>query len=113
VKTTATYKVDSYNDGRFITIRTHIMDEITTRVIDTEDALIIRELQRMGWHKDTIHLNTAGDLPPVACPLVIEVPGCGMLRAERTGFVANKGNEMEYRLSDGTTLTGRFRWTYP
>ena len=59
------------------------------------------------------HLNHASALPPVACPLVIDVPQRGMLRAERTSFVTQKGNEMEYRLSDGSTIIGRFRWTYP
>jgi hypothetical protein len=59
------------------------------------------------------HLNPASSLPPVACPIVIELPGQGLKRAERTGFVTHKDNQMEYALADGSKIIGRFRWTYP
>lgn len=59
------------------------------------------------------HLNSASSLPPVACPIVIKVPGQGILRAERTGFVTHKDNQMEYILADGSKIIGRFCWTYP
>lgn len=59
------------------------------------------------------HLNSASSLPPVACPIVIELPGQGLKRAERTGFVAHKDNQMEYALADGSKIIGRYRWTYP
>lgn len=59
------------------------------------------------------HLNSASSLPPVACPIVIELPGQGLKRAERTGFVTHKDNQMEYVLTDGSKIIGRYRWTYP
>lgn len=57
-------------------------------------------------------LNPADRLPPVACPLMIEVDG-NLVKAERTEFVQHRGQDMVYRLADGSTLLGRFRWTYP
>lgn len=61
---------------------------------------------------DPPHLNPADQLPPVACPLLIEV--CGeLVRAERTGIIANRADEMGYRLADGSFIQGRFPWTYP
>lgn len=57
-------------------------------------------------------LNPADQLPPVACPLVIEVDG-QLIRAERTEFVQHRGHDMNYRLADGSVLRGRFAWTYP
>lgn len=58
------------------------------------------------------HLNPASQLPPVGCPLIIEVHG-RLLRAERTSFVQSRDHELAYRLADGTEITGRFCWTYP
>lgn len=60
-----------------------------------------------------MHLNRAEHLPPVDCPLLIEVEPGRLVRAVRTSFIANKDRQMEYRLPDGTTITGRFAWTYP
>lgn len=59
------------------------------------------------------HWNSADALPPVDCPLVVMVDAHHFLRATRTGFLDDKTRDMEYRLADGSTLTGRFRWTYP
>ena len=59
------------------------------------------------------HLNAADVLPPVDCPLLIEVAPGRLVKAERTGHVASRGNEMEYRVSDGNVIMGRLRWTYP
>lgn len=59
-----------------------------------------------------VHLNPAGDLPPVHCPLIIEVDG-ELIRAERTGFVEQRDRQMEYELADGSRVLGRYRWTYP
>ena len=56
------------------------------------------------------HLND--HLPPVRCPLLIKVDG-KLIHAERTGFVASKGSDMEYELEDGSLIMGRYRWTYP
>lgn len=61
----------------------------------------------------TDHLNPAEQLPPVDCPLLIEVEPGRLVQAARTRFVESRDREMEYRLADGTTLVGRFRWTYP
>lgn len=58
------------------------------------------------------HLNPADLLPPVSCPLLIEVDGA-VLRAERTGIIPNKQDGMEYRLDDGALIYGRYPWTYP
>lgn len=58
------------------------------------------------------HLNRAERLPPVDCPLLIDVGGT-LVRAERTCHVSDRNNNMTYRLSDGSTLTGRYCWTYP
>lgn len=60
----------------------------------------------------TIQLNPADQLPPVACPLLIDVEG-SLVKAERTEFVQHRGQDMVYRLVDGSTLLGRFQWTYP
>ena len=74
------------------------------------------------------HWNSESSLPPVDCPLVIWVdppPRAnpvmpwsvvrvgGAVPAVRTGFLDDKTRDMEYRLADGSTITGRFRWTYP
>ena len=59
-----------------------------------------------------VQLNPEGHLPPVACPLLIEVDG-ELVRAERTGFVEQKDRQLEYRLDSGRTVIGRYRWTYP
>lgn len=58
------------------------------------------------------HLNAAGQLPPVDCPLIISVDGL-LRRARRTGHIESKGGLMEYELDDGSRLEGRFAWTYP
>lgn len=75
------------------------------------------------------HWNSADALPPVDCPLVIlyqpepeHRPSDWPFRvwhkeravhAVRTGFLDDKTRDMEYRLTDGGTISGRFRWTYP
>ncbi len=59
-----------------------------------------------------VHLNPASELPPVNCPLIIEVEG-ELLRAERTGFVEQRDRQMEYQLQSGEKIVGRYRWTYP
>lgn len=110
-----TFDITPSNDGRFITLHERIMGVFSQRVVDTEDRLIRQELHKMGWRLvgDEPHLNPASSLPPVACPIVIELPGQGLKRAERTGFVTHKDNQMEYILADGSKIIGRFRWTYP
>lgn len=59
------------------------------------------------------HLNPASSLPPVDCPLVIELPSGLLVRAIRTEFVKQKDDLLTYTLADGTTVIGRYRWSYP
>lgn len=83
--------------------------------------------------KEEIQWNKPEDLPPVGCDLLIKVPeGTRVLHVKtdrgsmgydtereqvfkvfRTGHLANRDGEMEYRLPDNSTVTGRFPWTYP
>lgn len=56
--------------------------------------------------------NDPCHLPPVGCPLVIKI-GEKVYRCQRTKFVPRRGDEMEYVLDNGTTVRGRFHWTYP
>lgn len=60
----------------------------------------------------SVWLNSSDLLPPVSCPLLIEV-GEALVPAVRTGFIAKKSDDMEYRLSNGRLIHGRYRWTYP
>ncbi len=58
-----------------------------------------------------LHLNPASQLPPVDCPLLISVQG-QLLRASRPTFAERKGDDLEYELTGGGMITGRFPWTY-
>jgi len=60
-----------------------------------------------------MHLNSADDLPPVDCPLLIEVAPGEVKRAHRTAFIASTERTMTYQTTEGEQLSGRFRWTYP
>ena len=72
-----------------------------------------------------IHLNSESLLPPVGCDILVEVFDGVLIRVERTGYVANKENTMEYKVvfqEDKPVLRGlficpviegRFKWTYP
>lgn len=51
-------------------------------------------------------------LPPVDCPLVLRL-GSVAVRAERVSYLRDRAGEMDYRLSDGSVITGRFEWSYP
>lgn len=59
-----------------------------------------------------MHLNHETTLPPVDCPLLIQVDG-QMVRAFRPTFVEDRRDELTYELADGTLLSGKFPWTYP
>lgn len=59
------------------------------------------------------HLNSANQLPPVDCPLLIEIQPGHLVAASRTSFITKRNREMDYLLADGRTITGRYRWTYP
>lgn len=60
-----------------------------------------------------IHLNPVDHLPPVETPLLIELAPGRLMAATRTGFIEKRDREMEYLLANGTTIVGRFPWTYP
>lgn len=83
---------------------------------------------------DAYHWNLPEDLPPVGCTLLIKVPaGTKVVTAGKEGaahmgyntdkelifnvfrvsHLADRAGDMEYRLPDNSTVTGRFRWTYP
>lgn len=85
----------------------------------TTDLVVVVAERVMEWQKgctrtieSTPHLNDPSALPPVGCPLLIEVGGA-LVKAHRTGFIAERDRQMEYQLTDGTTIIGRYRWTYP
>lgn len=63
-----------------------------------------------------MHLNSSGTLPPVDCPLLIEVFG-QILRARRVAHASNKDDDLDYivELPYGAqeVISGRFAWTYP
>lgn len=61
---------------------------------------------------DWLHLNPANQLPPVDCPLLIEVDG-KLERVVRPSFVERRGQDLTYQTADGRALVGQFRWTYP
>lgn len=83
---------------------------------------------------EAFHWNLPEDLPPVGCTLLIKVPqGTKVVTAGkegsshmgyhtdkdlifnvfRTSHLANRYGDMEYRMPDNSTVTGRFPWTYP
>lgn len=79
------------------------LNGVLLELADPENCLVIAE---------PVHLNPADQLPPVDCPLLIQVDG-ELLQAERTSFIASRDRAMVYRLYDGRELEGRFPWTYP
>ena len=62
---------------------------------------------------EDLKLNPPELLPPVGCPLLIQVEGARIVRASRTSHIADKSRQMEYLMEDGEVLRGRFWWTYP
>ena len=56
--------------------------------------------------------NSAERLPPVGCPLVINL-GAGIAHVERISHLQDKAGDMDYRLSTGEVIRGRFEWSYP
>lgn len=62
---------------------------------------------------NTIYLNPESHLPPVDCPLLIELQPGTLVRAHRENYVKRKDDTMAFRLQDGSEVHGRFRWTYP
>lgn len=66
-------------------------------------------MQKYEWNKPE-------RLPPVGCPLVINLGqeyGNDTAHAERTSHLHDKAGQMDYRLSTGEIIRGRFDWSYP
>lgn len=59
-----------------------------------------------------MHWNPAGTLPPVDCPLLIQVEGVAV-KAYRPTFVEAKGDDLVFITEDKIEILGRFPWTYP
>ncbi|MBX2849171.1 MAG: hypothetical protein KTR16_12670 [Acidiferrobacterales bacterium] len=56
-------------------------------------------------------LNQSDTLPPVGCNLAIIIGG-RPVTAKRTGYIASRGDMLEYELLDGSLIGGRFEWRY-
>lgn len=83
--------------------RNNELNAVLLELADPDNCLVVAE---------PVHLNPADQLPPVNCPLLIQVDG-ELLQAERTSFIASRDRAMVYRLNDGREIEGRFPWTYP
>lgn len=59
-----------------------------------------------------LHLNPLDHLPPVDCPLLIEVSPGELIRACRPTFAPTKGSALVFDTEAGQ-IEGRFPWTYP
>lgn len=64
-------------------------------------------------HWSLLELNPADVLPPVDCPLLIELEEGCLVLATRPTFVEHKGDELVFKTENGMTVIGRPRWTYP
>lgn len=84
---------------------------LKNRIFDLEEEN--RRLRNRVEAYPQTHLNPAGSLPPVDCPLLIELGPGKLVAAVRPSFIPRKSSPMTYRLSDGSMTEGRFRWTYP
>jgi len=56
--------------------------------------------------------NAPEHLPPVRCPLVLNING-DIAYGERISHLSDRRGLMEYELSTGQIITGRFPWSYP
>jgi len=93
---------------------THEKENVALRVtLSKANALILQQQARIAELEGGVHLNNPGDLPPVNCPLLIEIAPGRLVRAERPSMVERRGNDLTYRLSDGNEIHGQLRWTYP
>lgn len=66
-----------------------------------------------GWTSDELKLNSGCMLPPVSCPLLIELEPGVLVRASRPTFAESKGDQLVFETEHGLTVIGRPRWTYP
>lgn len=83
-----------------------------TRARKAAKALGAKQAEYVLVDKD-FHLEAAGHLPPVSCNLLIEVVPGVLFKAYREAFTERKGNQLDFTLSCGKVITGRYRWTYP
>ena len=60
-----------------------------------------------------LHFNQPERLAPVGCYLLIQMPDGSVLMVRRTSHIQKRGRAMDYELSDGTIITGKYPWTYP
>lgn len=88
-------------------------NELKDRLLSNAADKQILLLNEIIANRDAVHLNSAGDLPPVGCPLLIEIAPGRLVAAERPTLVASRGDDLTYRLTDGTVIHGKLRWTYP
>lgn len=56
--------------------------------------------------------NGAERLPPVGCPLVININGLAV-KATRVSHLSDRSGQMDYRLVAGDVIRGRYQWSYP
>lgn len=84
----------------------------TVRALAGELRTLTARLHRLLERDGGMHFNPADDLPPVDCPLLLNIEG-KLRRAERVCYIQSRGDSMEYRLDDGQIVMGRFPWTYP
>jgi hypothetical protein len=61
---------------------------------------------------DDLFLNPADTLPPVDCPLLIQIKPGVLVRANRPTFAASKSDQLLFD-TEGGQIEGRFPWTYP
>lgn len=60
--------------------------------------------------------NAPEVLPPVGCPLVLNLGpeyDWDIAHGERVSHLSDRGGVMDYRLSTGQVVRGRFAWSYP
>ena len=77
------------------------------------NKLIAAEEEITRLHSGTgLHLNPLDHLPPVDCPLLIEVSPGELIRACRPTFAATKRDSLVFDTEAGQ-IEGRFPWTYP
>ena len=78
---------------------------LMNKLIAAEDEIARLRIPQM-------HLNSIDHLPPVDCPLLIEVSPGELIGAWRPTFAATKCDSLVFETEDGQ-IEGRFPWTYP
>ena len=101
------------NERRTVRQLRERVDFLESRLSTATDKQILLLNKLIDYEQQAVHLNAPSTLPPVGCPLLIEIAPGRLVNAQRIGYVADKGSDMEYRVSDGNVILGRFKWTYP